>query len=112
MCYYIMISFEKLQNEELMIFAKLRNVDGQENMSRQQLESTFPRRPGPKLFARLDLRPKSLPQLQDLKNAFDDYKPKAIAGVFDNSYIEYKSEGVEDDSIGHYLRKISYTFAI
>ena len=35
-----------------------------------------------------------------------DYKPKKIAGFFDDKYIEYESEGSEALSIEQYLEEI------
>ena len=43
-----MASFENLTTQELMILANFRNVEGYENMVRQQLESMFTTPPLPK----------------------------------------------------------------
>ena len=43
-----MANFENLKTQELMILANLRNVEGYENMFRQQLESMFTTPPLPK----------------------------------------------------------------
>ena len=56
-CYYKMTSLENLTSAELMIAAKLRKVDGCENISRQQLENIFPTLPTPKPFPKFFLRP-------------------------------------------------------
>ena len=53
-----MTSFENLTSAELMILAKLRKVDGCENISRQQLRTIFPTPPTPEAFRRFALRPK------------------------------------------------------
>ena len=46
-----------------------------------------------------------IPASRPKKHTFDGYKPKKIAVVIDDNYIEYKNEGVEDLSNEQYLEK-------
>ena len=97
-----MTSFENLAREELMILFKKRNLEGDANMSKQQLENIFaaltalkrsrpekptPRKPtlapGPKACTSKKPILASAPK----KHKFGDYEPKKIAGAFDANCI-------------------------
>ena len=54
-----MASFENLTTPELMILAKLRNVDGYENMCMQQLENILTTTSSPKHAPKPAFRPKT-----------------------------------------------------
>ena len=43
-----------------------------------------------------------------LKTTPEDYKPEKINGVFNDRYIEYKSDGSEYASIKQYFEKIRH----
>ena len=52
------------------------------------------------------ITPMSTTRREKPVNISKDYKPKEIAGVFDDNCIKYKSEGDEQLSIEKYLKNI------
>ena len=96
---YKMANFGNQRSEKLMVLVILRNADSYNNMTRQQLEGIFaslftlkssPRlkNPTPAARPKKGTSKKPIPASRPKKYTFDDYKPKKIAGVFDDSYIE------------------------
>ena len=68
-------------------------------MSKKELEDLLSKKP-------VKHKPMPIINIDEFANTPQDYKPKKIAGTFNDKYIECKSKGNERVSIEQYFKKI------